>query len=62
MSVIHIFKDGSRTNDIKGHVIKIGDAELLYRFIHSINQKSNVGKKNSIHTISDVTRSELKMI
>ena len=57
MSVIHIFKDGSRTNDIKGHVIKMGDAELLYRFIHSINQKSNVGKKLNTY---DLGRDEIR--
>lgn len=45
MSVIHILKDGSRPKDLKGHIIKMEDAELLYRFIHSINQKSNIGKK-----------------
>ena len=53
MSVYHILKDGSRVDDITGHVVKMEDAELLYRFIHSINQKSNIGKKHitfDLHT------------
>ena len=40
MGVIHILKDGSRPKDIRGHVVKMADAEPLYRFLHSINQKS----------------------
>ena len=40
MAVIHILKDGSRPPDLRGHVVRIADAEPLYRFIHSINQKS----------------------
>lgn len=40
MAVHHILKDGSRVPDIRGHVVRIADAEPLYRFIHSINQKS----------------------
>lgn len=51
MSVIHILRDGSRPRDLKGHVIKMEDAELLYRFIHSINQKSNIGKKRSTYDL-----------
>lgn len=40
MAVIHILKDGSRIHDIRGHVIRLEDADPLYRFIHSINKKS----------------------
>lgn len=40
MAVIHILKDGSQVPDIRGHVVRIADAEPLYRFLHSINQKS----------------------
>lgn len=40
MAVIHILRDGSRVSDLRGHVIRIADAEPLYRFIHSINRKS----------------------
>ena len=37
MAVIHILKDGSQVDDIRGHIVKVADAELLYRMIHSIN-------------------------
>lgn len=41
MAVIHILKDGSQVATVKGHVVKVADADPLYRFIHSINQKLN---------------------
>lgn len=37
MGVIHILKDGTRVDSIRGHVVKVADAEPLYRMIHSIN-------------------------
>lgn len=37
MGVIHILKDGTRVDSIRGHVVKMADAEPLYRMIHSIN-------------------------
>jgi len=37
-TVTHILKDGTRLDDIRGHVVKREDAEALYRLIHSINQ------------------------
>ena len=40
MSVIHLLKDGSQLKDITGHIVKIEDAEPLYRFIRSINKES----------------------
>lgn len=39
MAVIHILKDGSRVADITGHVVRVADAEPLYRFIHSLNEQ-----------------------
>lgn len=33
MAVYHILKDGSRPEDISGHVVKIEDAEPLYRML-----------------------------
>lgn len=39
MAVIHILKDGTRLDDISGHVVRMEDAEELYRLIGSINQK-----------------------
>lgn len=57
MSVIHILKDGSRVDDIKGHVIRLEDAELLYRFIHNVNQKKTVGKLET----HDLGRDEIRI-
>lgn len=37
MGVIHILKDGTQVDSIRGHVVKLADAEPLYRMIHSIN-------------------------
>lgn len=37
MAVIHILKDGTRVDSIRGHVVKKADAEPLYHMIHSIN-------------------------
>ena len=37
MAVIHILKDGTRVDSIRGHVVKLADAEPLYHMIHSIN-------------------------
>ena len=37
--VYHILKDGSRPKDITGHVVKIKDAEPVYRLFDSINRE-----------------------
>lgn len=50
MHVIHILKDGSRVEDITGHVVRVADAEALYNMIRNINRKTNDQK---IHTLSD---------
>jgi hypothetical protein len=47
MAVIHVLKDGSQVATLKGHVVKMADAEPLYRFIHSINQKLNSKSSNT---------------
>ena len=47
MAVIHILRDGSQVATIKGHVVKMADADPLYRFIHSINQKLNSKSSNT---------------
>lgn len=49
MPVIHILKDGSRVSDLKGHVVKIADAEPLYRLLHSMNQKTNSNKSRNTY-------------
>lgn len=41
MAVYHILKDGSRPKDITGHVVRLENAEPLYRLLHSINRGSD---------------------
>lgn len=41
MSVYHILRDGSTPKDITGHVVKISDADPLYRYLHSIAYQNN---------------------
>lgn len=40
MAIIHILKDGTRVDDIRGHVVKIADAAPLYELIHSMNREA----------------------
>lgn len=54
MAVIHILKDGTQVDSIRGHVVKMEDAEPLYRMIHSINngtaQLINAADPQKTHT------------
>lgn len=44
MSVIHILRDGTRVNDITGRVVRVEDAEPLYRLVYdmSLQKKKEV--------------------
>lgn len=44
MSVYHVLRDGSTPKDINGHIVKVADADPLYRYILSVNQGSGSGK------------------
>lgn len=37
--VIHILKDGTRLDDIAGHIVRIRDAETVYKLMDEINKK-----------------------
>lgn len=39
MSVIHILKDGTRLDSIRGHVVRMADAEQAYMVLDAINRK-----------------------
>lgn len=41
MKIVHTMKDGTVLDDIAGRVVKIADAEPLYRYIESINRTTN---------------------
>lgn len=39
MSVIHILRDGTVLDDIRGHVVRMADAEQAYMVLDAINRK-----------------------
>ena len=47
MSVIHILKDGTRLDSIRGHVVRMADAEQAYMILDAINRKND--KTKPIH-------------
>jgi hypothetical protein len=47
MAVYHVLKDGSRPKDITGHVVRMDDAEPLYRLLDSFSQKIKAKKSNT---------------
>lgn len=42
MVIHHVLKDGTRTDDITGHVVKVQDAESVYTLITKINERKVV--------------------
>ena len=44
MSVIHILKDGTRLDSIRGHVVRMEDAEQAYMVLDAINRKNDKAK------------------
>ena len=36
--IIHILKDGTRVEDLTGHIVRIRDAEVVYKLMDSINR------------------------
>ena len=42
MKIHHVLKDGTRTDDITGHVVKVADAESVYNLITKINERKLV--------------------
>lgn len=37
--IIHILKDGTRLEDISGHIVRIQEAETVYKLMDSINSR-----------------------
>jgi hypothetical protein len=48
--VIHILKDGTRVDDIAGRVVKVSDAEVVYKLMDEINRKIERGWKRDKNT------------
>lgn len=46
--VIHILKDGSKPKDITGHIVRLSDAEPLYRYMKDRRKKSQNIHKNEV--------------
>ena len=42
MKIHHVLRDGTRTDDISGHVVKVEDAESVYALISQMNQRKVV--------------------
>ena len=45
--VINILRDGTRADDLTGHVVKISEAEAVYRLMDSINRGVNNENKDT---------------
>ena len=44
--IIHILKDGTRLDDITGHIVRIQEAETVYKLMDSINRRADNEKSN----------------
>lgn len=44
--VYHILKDGTKVNDITGHVVRIEDAPALYELMASLSKRKTNTYKN----------------
>lgn len=47
MKIHHVLKDGTRTDDISGHVVRVKDAESVYNLISKMNQRKVVRYGNN---------------
>lgn len=50
IEVIHILKDGTRLEDITGHIVKISDAEPVYNLMTQINRRAAAEREKKIET------------
>lgn len=50
--VINILRDGTRLEDMTGHIVKISDAEPVYNLMDEINRKVKI-KNERKDRISD---------
>lgn len=46
--IYHVLKDGTVVPDIKGHVIKADQFELLYQVISNIKERSDQKKNETV--------------
>ena len=57
MRVIHFLKDGSRINDITGHIVRLEDARTLYSMIERLNDKAETVKSQTLQN-QEVSKNE----
>ena len=50
MVVINILKDGTRLDNLDGHIVKIQDAEVVYELMDKIKKRRDTDEKNDKDT------------
>lgn len=45
--VTHVLKDGTRLDDITGHVVRVQDAEVVYNLMIEINRRRKHETENN---------------
>ena len=53
--VIHILRDGTRLNDIDGHVVKGQEAEAVYSLMNKISEEQSNGTRGKASAESQGT-------
>ena len=48
--VINILRDGTRLTDMTGHIVKISDAEVVYKLMDAINRNGGLRGEKSINS------------
>ena len=43
--VIHILRDGTQVKDIRGHIVRIADAEIVYKLMDTINRRTSANNE-----------------
>ena len=43
LKIVNVLKDGREIEDITGHVVKMDEADVLYKIIGGMNKKRNNG-------------------
>ena len=47
MKIHHVLKDGTRVEDISGHVVRVRDAESVYILLSKMNQRKVVKNRGN---------------
>ena len=48
MAVYHVLKDGSKTETIEGHIVKVSDAKRLYKYINEFVKNERIPNKKAV--------------